>query len=142
MGTRSFIGEQRPDGTVRAVYCHWDGYPSYVGKMLRDAYTESAKVSALLDLGDLSSLGPEPGERHDFNDRSHPEWCTAYGRDRGETGVDPTSVQGVEDFIRVGGQRGCDWVYLWQGDRWRCWSIVGDVSEFDLHSRDSPIWNA
>ena len=27
MATRSRIAKQNPDGTIKSVYCHWDGYP-------------------------------------------------------------------------------------------------------------------
>jgi hypothetical protein len=35
MGTRSRIGLEDPEtGTVRSIYCHWDGYPEGVGQRL------------------------------------------------------------------------------------------------------------
>ena len=38
MGTRSLIGKQLKDGSILGVYCHYDGYPEYNGRMLRDKY--------------------------------------------------------------------------------------------------------
>ena len=36
MGTRSFIGIANPKGDYSAIYCHYDGYPDYMGAMLRE----------------------------------------------------------------------------------------------------------
>ena len=56
MGTRSTIALEYADGTIGQVYCHWDGYLSHNGKILRDYYTDPFKVRNLLDGGDMSSL--------------------------------------------------------------------------------------
>ena len=55
--------------------------------MLLNHYTDPAKVDALLQLGDISSLGEEIGEKHNFDSRTEGV-CNAYGRDRGEKGVE------------------------------------------------------
>ena len=34
MSTPSFIGVLYKEGIIKFVYCHSDGYPSYLGKML------------------------------------------------------------------------------------------------------------
>lgn len=58
MATRSMIGMVQPDGNIiKAVYCHWDGYPAYVGNVLKHHYHTEDSVVALLDCGDISSLG-------------------------------------------------------------------------------------
>lgn len=93
MGTRSTIAIQNADGTVTGIYCHWDGYLSHNGYILKEFYTDEAKVRELIALGDLSSLGAEIGEKHPFDERVDAETyaetrCTAYGRDRGEKDVD------------------------------------------------------
>jgi hypothetical protein len=56
MGTRSTIALEYADGTIGQIYCHWDGYLSHNGKILRDYYTDPFKVRNLLDGGDMSSL--------------------------------------------------------------------------------------
>lgn len=61
MGTRSTIGVLNTDGSVSAVYCHWDGYPEHNGKILMENYTTEEKVRELIDLGSISSLS-ECGE--------------------------------------------------------------------------------
>ena len=56
MGTRSTIAIEFADGTVQQVYCHWDGYLEYNGKILATHYMDPYKVRDLVDLGGFSSL--------------------------------------------------------------------------------------
>jgi hypothetical protein len=71
MSTRSRIGIVRDSNAtkpvVESVYCHFDGYPEGVGQTLLDHWTDPAKVEHLISLGDLSVLGSEIGEKHDFD---------------------------------------------------------------------------
>lgn len=92
MATRSTIAIELADGKVKQVYCHWDGYLDHNGKILLANYAEHEKAAALVELGDISSLGEEVGEKHDFDaryDRTDPRdaWTKYYGRDRGESDV-------------------------------------------------------
>jgi hypothetical protein len=57
MATRSTISVEQADGSVVGVYCHWDGYLSHNGKILEMSYNNSAKAQALIETGDISSLG-------------------------------------------------------------------------------------
>ena len=103
MATRSTIAMEQPDGRVMQIYCHWDGYLEHNGELLQEHYQDRAKVLALMLLGDLSSLRPEIGESHDFdarytNDDLRNNWTCAYGRDRGETGVDARVFADFEDY--------------------------------------------
>ncbi len=111
MATRSTIALEYADGTVHQVYCHWDGYLDNSGKILRDCYTDPFKLQQLMDLGDLSSLGPNIGEQHSFDTLAKygtPEYeaemdyrrgiCTFYGRDRGETGTEARRFQHYDDY--------------------------------------------
>ena len=113
MGTRSYIGMVENDGKIRAVYCHWDGYPSHNGKILLNHYDEN-KTKELLDLGDLSSLGPNIGTKHEFDARPEGE-CTFYGRDRGEPDVSAKLFKTEEEFLKGGYVSYC---YLLRNDGW------------------------
>lgn len=101
MGTRSAIGIELQNGKIEAVYCHWDGYLSNNGRILLDHY-DREKTLALVALGGLSSLKPEIGEQHDFDDRSDATsgWCRFYGRDRGETGNESRMFNDMYDYVR------------------------------------------
>ena len=54
MATRSTIGVLNTDGSVTAVYCHWDGYPEHNGKILIENYTTEEKVRELISFGSIS----------------------------------------------------------------------------------------
>lgn len=100
MATRSTIALEYADGTVDQVYCHWDGYIEHNGKILFQHYQDPFKVQKLIDLGDVSSLGSDIGEAHDFDDRSQTgEVTTFYGRDRGETGTEARRFRDFQDYV-------------------------------------------
>lgn len=100
MATRSTIAMEQPDGRVMQIYCHWDGYLDHNGRILQEHYKDRAKVYALMLLGDLSSLRENIGEAHDFDDNTDREVCTAYGRDRGEDGVDAKVFKDFDDYVK------------------------------------------
>lgn len=116
MSTRSYIGKKLSDGQVKYIYCHFDGYPSHNCVILKEHYNTEEKVDQLLELGDLSSLGEEIGEKQDFDSTENKRWCMAYGRDRGESGVE-ANVAPLEEII--GDQ---DYTYVFENGEWRCWS--------------------
>src|SRR5262245_21370447 len=67
MSTRSLIAQQQDDGSLRVIYCHYDGYPEHHGPILTEHYTDPVLVTALIDLGDLSVLAEQIGEPHNFD---------------------------------------------------------------------------
>ena len=54
MGTRSRIGIELKDNSILSVYCHYDGYPAFNGRILRDNFDTVEKVRNLIDGGDMS----------------------------------------------------------------------------------------
>lgn len=97
MSTRCMIGRANADGTITGIYCHYDGYLERVGRILAKHYTDAAKVDALMALGDISSLGAEIGEKHDFRARPDGQ-CNAYGRDRDEADVSARTFATMREF--------------------------------------------
>jgi hypothetical protein len=98
MATRSTIALEFADGTVQQVYCHWDGYLEHNGQILFEHYSNPFILRDLIDLGDVSSLGPKIGTKHDFDLKTPEGECTFYGRDRGETGVSAKKFADFEDY--------------------------------------------
>lgn len=76
MATRARIGMKDQYGEVESIYLHHDGYADHVVPVLKTAYGTPEAVEALLDLGDLSVLDTTLDS------------CVAFGRDRGEDGVE------------------------------------------------------
>src|ERR1035437_9602814 len=82
MSTRSNIVMKKGD-KYHVIYTHWDGSPSNNGAILLEHYQNPQKIWQLIQLGDISILGAEIGEKHDF-DKPPEGVVTAYHRDRGE----------------------------------------------------------
>ena len=119
MATRSHIAVKNQEGTVDYIYCHWDGYPQYVGKVLTNHYQDMDRVNALMKLGNLSFLGSEIGEKHEFGKSPNPTWCTAYGRDRklSNNSVKTSTLEELlaDDYV--------DYLYVFDGEFWNCYSL-------------------
>lgn len=111
MATRSSITIENLDGSRRSIYCHWDGYPTGVGKILYDYYNSTEKVNALIDLGAISILAPsiECPEGHSF-DSPITGYTIAYHRDRGEDLMINDRVQ-KEDFNYLFDVNTQEWTY-------------------------------
>jgi len=130
MGTRSRIGVMHGD-KVKSVYCHWDGYLSHNGTVLQEHY-DSAKANHLVALGDLSSLKPEIGETHAFSQfelRAEEvagykllteNWCTFYGRDRGEKDTEFQVAQTFDEFIEQCDDCAAEYYYINKDGVWYC----------------------
>lgn len=127
MGTRSNIARKNADGTITAIYCHWDGYPSWNGHLLENYYKVPLKLDTLLSLGDVSSLGSMIGEEHPFDNpnpygsdayKAHEEqfkgWTKFYGRDRGEKNIDARTYATVKEWI----SQGEEYNYLFDNGTW------------------------
>ena len=62
MATRSNIAIKTPvEGKpgiyrFRQIYEHWDGYPEYLGKVLKNYFSSTESVNKLIDGGDISSI--------------------------------------------------------------------------------------
>lgn len=118
MATRSHIGRLNLDGTVDFIYCHFDGYPNCNGRILIEHYTTIDKVNQLLELGGLSCLGAEIGEKQDFDaPKLSRDWCLAYGRDRGKKDIDKQTTT-LSKFIE---NNDVDYAYMFDGDYWECY---------------------
>lgn len=104
MATRSTIAIQNADSTVTGIYCHWDGYLSNNGQILLDHYTDESDVRALIDLGNISSLG------------NTADSTEAYMRDKGETGQEASTAHNWRQFIAENGQE-FDYLFV-PGEGW------------------------
>jgi hypothetical protein len=127
MATRSKIAIENADGTVSAIYCHWDGYPQHNGMMLAENYTNREKVQQLIDLGSISSLREYvfPEGEHSFE---RPESATtiAYHRDRGEDLV-IEQYSSVDEYLKGDLE---EYGYLFTADDEWIW-VDGDYSPSD-----------
>ena len=125
MATRCNIGILNENGSVTGIYCHFDGYPEYVGNILLNHYTNTDIVNKLMNLGDLSSIGENLSTDipHSFNDPVEGV-CVAYGRDRGETDVEARVFNNTDEYQNHGDKSGVDYQYLFEDGKWifRCYN--------------------
>jgi len=131
MSTRSMIGKVNADNTFTAIYCHSDGYLSYNGAILLGHWADTEKIQALMDLGDISSLGTVIGEEHSFDDyedmHDGERWCKAYGRDRGEKNVGSKTFDSFKDFCdKKLGDTWCEYLYVMSADGTWHYAYLGD----------------
>lgn len=129
MSTRSGIGVVMPDGSVRGIYCQYDGglWRGGVGWMLATFYASTERACELVNLGDCLQLQPGLGQRHKFG-KAPANWSTFYGRDCDERDSEFRMYRDVEQFVSE--RAGCgsvEFLYLWglEGEGWS----VRDVFE-------------
>jgi hypothetical protein len=117
MATRSRIGIQDESGVVRSIYCHWDGYPSGVGAILEEHYSNRQKLNMLINLGDISILEENVATVHEHSFNNPKKGVTvAYHRDRGEK-LRPARVDSSLEMFANSDYETYGYVYTLE-DRW------------------------
>ena len=106
MATRAMIGVMADDGSIRAIYSHWDGYPAHVGVLLKTFYDNWEAVYDLLDRGDISSLGPTLEE------------TTFFSGDRGEDEVSAKVFKDIAEAVQYYTECWCEYFYVFEDDIW------------------------
>jgi hypothetical protein len=123
MSTRSFIGMVNRDLTITSVYCHWDGYVEYNGKMLLEHYDTPAKVRKLLHKGDFSSLQKNISDIQYYVDRGDED-----------TGA---ITQNLGDFIAMCKESWCEYFYILKTDG--TWVVSTDTNPDTYRSLEEVI---
>ena len=141
MATRSSITicekEHGAGEVYKSVYCHLDGYTQHNGILLLENYSTEEKVRELISHGDMSSLAeriaPNEGEEHSF-DKSLPDVCVFYHRDRGEAWeqVQPIVSYSEKGIFKWNKQ---EYNYLFQDGKWY-WNTWHDEEWRD----GKPLW--
>lgn len=136
MATRSAIALETPRG-LRAVYCHWDGYPSHHLPILQKRYGSARKAAALIAPGDISCLrtrstwqsgatlrdaNGEPLTDAEGNWRAQDdrEAQPLYYAERGESDVAPRRFASVDELTQWADGCCCEHVYVFRaGSGWQ-----------------------
>lgn len=129
MGTRSHILYEEPTGEVLSMYCHYDGYLDYNGRILLDQYNSAEKAKALVEIGYTRSLKPKIMEIEPKRTGmpEHHKNLNSY-----MLGVDP----GFIEFI-----------YLWNCKEGKWWVATSEVMDLDsaynryvaYHTKFTPL---
>lgn len=135
MSTRCRIGVELPDGKIKSIYCHHDGYISGVGKVLHDHYDSNELAEQLIELGDISSLGETYDQEMskldwrrfdaDLTDEEKKKIDLIRGfaytityKDRGEEGIEARIDNSIEEFINSTKMCGGEYAYLYRFGNW------------------------
>ena len=105
MSTRSLIGLKNDVG-ITYVYCHFDGYLDGVGITLVKNYDTEDKVKALLEKGDMSSLGDSI------------DTCDFYNEDDSNASTIPDCEDIKDRYYKCGQNCWADYVYLFEDGEW------------------------
>lgn len=124
MATRSRIGVQLKDGSVLSVYCHWDGYPEWNGKKLKEHFNSYEQAAELIDGGDISALWTNKDwEQKEMESR------TLYYAERGETDTEPNLDNSFKAFISGVNDSWADYAYLFTNGEWKCYTPKGNEEQ-------------
>jgi hypothetical protein len=117
MATRSRIGIQLADESILSVYHHWDGYPEWLGRILKTHYNGKSLASELIDGGDMSSCWTD--ERWD-DSGVEGVYGPQYYSQRGEN-LPPRLDAGLGEYLLPG--IGEEYHYLFRNGEWVCYNM-------------------
>jgi len=120
MATRSRIGIELSDGSILSAYHHWDGYPTWLGRILTTHYNSREQAAELIDGGDMSSCWSDTiwGEERTDGQKYGPQYYSQRGEDCPPR-LDNTLQQYLSD--------GEEYAYIFRDGKWVCY----DMNEFN-----------
>ena len=120
MATRSRIGIELKDGSILSAYHHWDGYPQWLGRILKTNYNSRDLASELIDGGDMSSCWSDKvwGKDRTDDQKYGPEYYSQRGED-----CPPRYDETREEFLSYGEE----FSYIFTSAGWVCY----DMNEFN-----------
>ena len=116
MATRSRIGLELKNGNILSVYHHWDGYPEWLGRILKTHYNTRAKAAELIDGGDMSSAWTNCG----WQNETRPETGPMYYSERGDD-CPPRLDQDLCEFLLPDNSE--EYAYLFRKGEWVCYNM-------------------
>ena len=116
MATRSRIGIQLADESILSVYHHWDGYPEWLGRILKTHYNGKSLASELIDGGDMSTCWTD-SRWDDSADGSYgPQYYSQRGQD-----CPPRLDADLAEYLLPG--IGEEYHYLFRNGEWVCYNM-------------------
>ena len=117
MATRSRVGIELKDGSVLSSYHHWDGYPEWLGRILKTHYNSRDLASELIDGGDMSAA---------WGDENRAEYYSERGED-----CPPRYDETREQFLSDGEE----FSYIFTSAGWVCY----DMHQFDDNKQPERV---
>ena len=116
MATRSRIGIELKDGSILSAYHHWDGYPEWLGRILKTNYNSREQAAELIDGGDMSSCWSDKvwGKDRTDDQKYGPEYYSQRGED-----CPPRYDETREEFLSYGEE----FSYIFTSAGWVCYDM-------------------
>jgi hypothetical protein len=107
MATRSRIGLELADGSILSAYHHWDGYESWLGRILKTHYNSKELAAELIDGGDMSVA---------WNDDNQPEYYSARGEN-----CPPRLDADLCEYLLPDNSE--EYAYVFRSGEWVCYNM-------------------
>ena len=119
MATRSRIGIELKDGSILSAYHHWDGYPQWLGRILKTHYNSREQAAELIDGGDMSSCWSDSiwGDQ-----LPQGQYAPEYYSQRGED-CPPRLDNTLQEYLSDSEE----YSYIFRNGEWVCY----DMNEFN-----------
>ena len=136
MSTRSRIGIELNDGSILSSYHHWDGYPSWLGRILTTHYNTKEKVAELIDGGDMSCCWTKDRwtgktiDKYVIEQQEVEEYGPQYYSQRGED-CPPRYDKDIEEFFSDGEE----YSYIFRNGNW----FAYDMNQFQDNVAPEPV---
>jgi hypothetical protein len=127
MATRSRIGIELSDGSVLSAYHHWDGYPSWLGRILETHYNSKELAAELIDGGDMSSAWTNAG----FNNETVAQGPLYYSQ-RGDNCPPRLDADLCEYLLPDNSE---EFAYIFRNGEWVCYNM----NQFEPQVAPEPI---
>lgn len=117
-----------------SIYCHSDGYPSYVGNILKNHYNKTHKIKELIDLGNISCLGKLiEYKKLNIFDKEYKEksklYTFAYHRDCGEDKEYIYQGDNISHLIKKSNDFYCEFLYIFENNKWKSFKLKNNELE-------------
>jgi len=120
MATRSTI-TVNINNVYRSIYCHWDGYPEYLGVMLVKYYESQYRAEQLVNMGSFSTIDQSlvgiPGGFNRYSKRKIEGYSENHARDMESPWAECAPWEGktFADNMKNAAQ---EFNYLWEDGDW------------------------
>ena len=135
MATRSRIGIELNDGSILSAYHHWDGYPTWLGRILKTHYNTKEKVADLIDGGDMScawtnerwsGVNEYGGQMKEETAKYGPQYYSQRGED-----CPPRYDKDMEEFFSDGEE----YSYIFRNGNW----FAYDMHQWEDNVAPEPV---
>ena len=120
MATRSRIGLELADGSILSAYHHWDGYESWLGRILKTHYNSKELAAELIDGGDMSSCWTDEKFRTSEGVENKSEYGPQYYSERGEDCPPRLDADLCEYLLPDNSE---EYAYVFRNGEWVCYNM-------------------